>query len=273
MDCVCTFASAPGKLILFGEHAVVYGHPALAGALSDLRVPCRVRARNGAAGDLSLALPALAAGGAPLHFSWPLAALRSAVRDSLPVPGAAPAPPCAALRGALEALVAAAGASLEAHRRALLPALFLCVGVFAERLRAGAPAPLGGLAAEVLPPSLPVGAGLGSSAAVCAALSAALLDAEARLSAGGGAGGAPPPPQQLERVNAWAFAAETIFHGTPSGLDNTVATCVRLAVAPAAAGPPTAAPYGPSSSPPTTHASTRTHTHLYPPLLAGLAAR
>jgi mevalonate kinase len=33
-----TVASAPGKVILFGEHAVVHGITAIAAALSDLRI-------------------------------------------------------------------------------------------------------------------------------------------------------------------------------------------------------------------------------------------
>lgn len=86
---------------------------------------------------------------------------------------------------------------------------------------------------ELVRSTLPVGAGLGSSAALAVAAAASLLEAKRRLVVALAAPAADVPVPDpmpgaplvsLETVNAWALAAETLFHGTPSGLDNTVAT-------------------------------------------------
>lgn len=70
--------------------------------------------------------------------------------------------------------------------------------------------------------TIPIGAGLGSSASICVCLSAALLLQIRTL-----AGPHPDqPPQeaelQIERINRWAFVGELCIHGNPSGVDNTV---------------------------------------------------
>jgi mevalonate kinase len=84
--------------------------------------------------------------------------------------------------------------------------------------------------------TLPVGAGLGSSASYSVCAATALLLVHRRISL-------PQPPvpsssdhihvsQQgrpalsraiAEEVNRWAFQAEKFLHGTPSGIDNSVA--------------------------------------------------
>lgn len=69
----------------------------------------------------------------------------------------------------------------------------------------------GGLLVEVEACNLPIGAGLGSSAAMSVALSGAF----AELSGS-------PRKHELEFINAYAFGAEAILHGSPSGADNTV---------------------------------------------------
>lgn len=72
--------------------------------------------------------------------------------------------------------------------------------------------------------TLPIGAGLGSSAAFSVSLAAGLLCAAERVT--------PLTPEtpagdywsseDLQTINNWGFQAERIIHGNPSGIDNTV---------------------------------------------------
>lgn len=72
--------------------------------------------------------------------------------------------------------------------------------------------------------TIPIGAGLGSSATIAVCMAAALLT-QLRAITG------PHPDQpadearlQIERINRWAYVYEMFIHGNPSGVDNTVST-------------------------------------------------
>jgi mevalonate kinase len=150
--------SAPGKIILLGEHAVVYGHPALAGALQQRIF---VELEDDAAG--------------------PSVVLGHAVRAGAP--------------GVTEA--ASQGGDAGAHELAgAFAAMAAEVGV-SPRLRARVSS------------ELPLGGGLGSSAALGVALARALCEAA----------GKPCPP---ERAAELALQLERVFHGAPSGVDPAV---------------------------------------------------
>jgi mevalonate kinase len=72
--------------------------------------------------------------------------------------------------------------------------------------------------------TIPIGAGLGSSASISVCLSAALLMQIRALSGPH----QDQPPQEcelnIERINRWAFVGEMCIHGNPSGVDNTVSS-------------------------------------------------
>lgn len=152
-------ASAPGKVILFGEHAVVYGQPALAVPVTQVRVEVWIEK----------------------SFS----------------PGIQINAPDIQLNERLDSLLASH--PLAATIRNTLSAL----GVSS----------LSGVTVLVRS-SIPVAAGLGSGAAV----SVAIIRAVAKHL-----------KKELtnEQVNALAFETEKLYHGTPSGIDNTAITYAK----------------------------------------------
>ena len=145
-------ASAPGKVILFGEHAVVYGRPALAVPVTQVRATATIRP---ASDGFWLDVPALGS-----RYRLEDATLNDplAMAVRLVLAKAGQAPPDAAVR-------------LESN--------------------------------------VPVAAGLGSGAAVCTAVVRAVA-------------GALGLALSHAEVSELVFETETLLHGTPSGIDNTV---------------------------------------------------
>ncbi len=148
-----TRAAAPGKVILFGEHAVVYGQPALAVPVHDLQAQATVR--EGAPGS-GLIIEAR-----ELNLTLSLT------------------------EAAEEGLAMAARLVLEK------------LGVEEPDVRI------------TIESGIPIASGLGSGAAVSAALARALADYLGHsLEAG--------------ELSALVYEVEKLYHGTPSGIDNTV---------------------------------------------------
>jgi mevalonate kinase len=151
-------ASAPGKIILFGEHAVVYGEPAIA---------------------------------APLH-SLQTKAIVTAVIDGTPG----------------EIYLEAADISLSAFFSELETDHPLRTAVLVALGKGGDPAAVPSCRIQISS-TIPTASGLGSGAAVSAAIIRALSAFLGnRLSD--------------EQVSQRTFEVEKILHGNPSGIDNTV---------------------------------------------------
>jgi mevalonate kinase len=153
-----TTATAPGKVILFGEHAVVYGRAAIAVPVTKVRATATVED----------ALP-----GTGCTIAAPDIGVRIRLSDALAHPLAV------AVRLAAEA------AGIQAE-----PDWNVTVGS-----------------------TIPIAGGMGSGAAVGAALARAVLSHSASPSSGSPA---------AETVNRIVYAVEELHHATPSGIDNTV---------------------------------------------------
>jgi mevalonate kinase len=151
-----TEATAPGKIILFGEHAVVYGRPAIAAPISQLRAKATVTPSS--SNHCYLIAPDLN---------------RHDRLQDLPDD---------------DALAMAARLMLKAAQIGSPPDVTIHVKS-----------------------QIPIASGMGSGAAIAAAIIRALAQHLSR-----------PDLQNNEMVSALTYEVEKIHHGTPSGIDNTV---------------------------------------------------
>ncbi|XP_047958770.1 mevalonate kinase-like [Salvia hispanica] len=205
-------ARAPGKIILAGEHAVVHGSTAVAAALDlytyvSLRFPTP-HDNNDA---LKLQLKDV-----DLEFSWPVGKLKE-VLPELGIKSASSPSSCS-----LE--TSKAIASLVEELNLADAKLGLASGISAflwlyTSIHGDKPAKV------AVTSELPLGSGLGSSAALCVALSAALLSlSDSSKLDFSHQGWQTFGESELDLVNKWAFEGEKMIHGRPSGIDNTVST-------------------------------------------------
>lgn len=155
-------ATAPAKIILFGEHAVVYGQPAIAVPVNQLRARASI-------------LPAVKAPPGQIHIQAADIGLEAELQE---LPEDHP------LRILLHNVVQV----LDIQH---IPAC---------RIR--------------MTTTIPIAAGMGSGAAA----SVALIRAWSSFLG---------EPLGDDRVNELAYEIEKIYHGTPSGIDNTVITYNR----------------------------------------------
>ncbi|XP_056313491.1 mevalonate kinase isoform X1 [Danio aesculapii] len=202
------FVSAPGKVILHGEHSVVHGKVALAVSV-NLRTYLRLQSTS--SGEVCINLPNI-----DTFLSWEITALQPLLAGSK-AEQRDPKELDANLLKKLREFTGISDDSTDTRSMAVLAFLYMYLTVFAESLAS---------ITVTVWSELPTGAGLGSSAAYNVCLSAALLSARGNIS---------PPlmaqqeaarwsKNEMELINRWAFMGEKIIHGNPSGVDNAVGT-------------------------------------------------
>ncbi len=201
-------ASAPGKVILLGEHAAVYGRPALVtGAGLRLRATIETVETIETENDgVHLRVPS---SGYEETTTWrEVLATARAARAAWE--GYAAAPSAAAFREVAKiGRDARDGADAPGAGSSAGRLLRIALGEAADSLDRGAAADAGELEPIVLTvrSEIPVGSGFGSSAAAAVAVILAYLASR----------GASPSPDDLQRLS---LEVERRQHGTPSGVDN-----------------------------------------------------
>lgn len=198
--------SAPGKIILFGEHAVVYGKTAVAASV-DLRTTLEFAEQPGQMNCITILMPAL-----KLSLDVPLAPLQDYFFKSTS-PGCSRRPD--ELYSHIEKFIELIDVKSSREKLSLQALFYLLVSICQEEEGLT----LGPFKVHVKT-QLSIGAGLGSSAsfAVCLAAAFVLWNQAQRQ------GNFQLDNATLEKISKYAFNCEKIMHGSPSGIDNSVCT-------------------------------------------------
>ncbi|XP_074636747.1 mevalonate kinase-like isoform X2 [Acropora palmata] len=219
-------ATAPGKIILHGEHAVVYGKKAVATSIG-LRTTVTLEPQANDCVTLSL-----------LNFNasckWKQDELQEDVRKLLDADLSCRTQQGSHLFAKFVDQCTIPDVKSNLIKDAVSVFVFL-LGSIMEDLKS-----LPSFTLEV-DSSIPVGSGLGSSAAYSACLSTALLtvagkivsqkamsDASLDCSVSGDVLTTPETvslsSEDLALINKWSLEAEKLVHGKPSGIDNSICT-------------------------------------------------
>ncbi|OAL06819.1 mevalonate kinase [Phaeosphaeriaceae sp. SRC1lsM3a] len=209
--------SAPGKVIVYGEHAVVHGKAAIAAAIS-LRSYLHVSFLSKSNRTVKLRFPDI-----QMEHTWNIDDLPW---DSFSKPGkkkyyydlvtSLDPDLMAAIQPFIDEVSPKASDSIrKIHHASACSFLYLFLSLASRKTPP---------CVYTLRSTIPIGAGLGSSASISVCLSAAMLMQIRALSGPH----QDQPPQEcelnIERINRWAFVGEMCIHGNPSGVDNTVSS-------------------------------------------------
>ncbi|KAI0230683.1 Mevalonate kinase [Lamellibrachia satsuma] len=203
--------SAPGKVILHGEHAVVYGKRALAASL-NLRTFLRLTSNS--THQVSLRLPDI-----DVAVTWTTSELQEAFTLPFCDP-MNPVSPSADLLAQVKKFAGIESDVIDTKQLAVVAFLYLFLSVSATDKNVPS------VTIEIAS-SLPTGAGLGSSAAYSTCLASSLLEHRRLISVAPkveNSNNATWSGKDIDLINQWAFLGERIIHGNPSGIDNSVST-------------------------------------------------
>ncbi|XP_073257523.1 mevalonate kinase-like [Porites lutea] len=214
----CIRVTAPGKIILHGEHAVVYGKKAVATAIG-LRTVVKLESQRDQLVRLSLQ-------NFNITCKWKQDELQKDVNRLLAFSG------CPHEASALFNKFVEHCQQTEETKKLMIDAIrvfVFLVGKIVKDVNR-----LGSFSIEINS-SIPIGAGLGSSASCSVCLVTALLAAmeaipsvqettTATLSVSEGQGTISLPHQDLALICHWSLEAEKLVHGNPSGVDNSICT-------------------------------------------------